>query len=64
MLELPVGTVSSRLARGRTAMLSLFNGAGRRFRGRPVKELGPHTVNNSNGASHLGGWSHAQPAFN
>ena len=35
VLDLPIGTVSSRLARGRTALLELLNGNGRHLRAPP-----------------------------
>ena len=40
VLDLPIGTVSSRLARGRNALFELLNGNGRHFHARPPSMAG------------------------
>ncbi len=64
ILEVPVGTVSSRLARGRTALLYLLDCPARRNQGQHANGIAPHMVSNSTGASGFGGWNQAQPALN
>lgn len=63
MLRVPIGTVSSRLARGRTALLSMLNGGPRRYRSSRPHTAASNSPNVSLVASHISPGSVAQQAL-